>query len=229
MKKRKHTGPFSPDFKNSPFRSLKGIAPCTSPGGGRIEKKALRHCRRIAHEDDEALFLQAMQGARRIGDAGESSEPLTEPPVRKRTDLREQHEHHLFLSAIKKIGANITDANQEEDSDESEPRSTTSRLRQVKRGSIRITRQLDLHGFSRDEALQLLSDFIVKAYHEGREAVLIITGKGINSPEGPVLRGAVDAWLRTEGKSVVSEFQPAPRTHGGKGAFVAFLKHRKHT
>jgi len=54
--------------------------------------------------------------------------------------------------------------------------------------------------------------------------VLVITGKGINSPEGPVLQGAVAGWLRQQGKGMVAEFSPAPRDKGGSGAFVVFLK-----
>ena len=97
-------------------------------------------------------------------------------------------------------------------------------MRLLKRGTIRISRELDLHGFHRDEALQQLRSFIVDAYNQGLKAVLVITGKGVNSPEGPVLQGAVDAWLRKEGCGMVAEFSKAPRERGGKGAFVVFLK-----
>jgi DNA-nicking Smr family endonuclease len=54
--------------------------------------------------------------------------------------------------------------------------------------------------------------------------VLVITGKGINSPEGPVLQRVVAEWLRKEGKGTVAEFAPAPREMGGSGAFVVFLR-----
>ena len=105
-------------------------------------------------------------------------------------------------------------------------RSAVGRMRQLKRGAIRIREELDLHGEIRDAALVKLEHFIAGAFHRGQKAVLVITGKGINSPEGPVLQGAVAAWLRGKGKGMVAEFAPAPRDLGGSGAFVVFLKVR---
>ena len=94
----------------------------------------------------------------------------------------------------------------------------------MKRGTIRISRELDLHGFLKHEALIRLKQFVDAASSGGHEAVLVITGKGINSPEGPVLQGAVKEWLGKEGKTLVAEFSPAPRALGGSGAFVVFLR-----
>jgi DNA-nicking Smr family endonuclease len=97
-------------------------------------------------------------------------------------------------------------------------------MRQLKRGAIRISQELDLHGFLKDEALKRLERFLANAFSLGQEAVLVITGKGINSPEGPVLRGAVAECLREKGKTLVAEVSKAPREMGGSGAFVVFLK-----
>jgi DNA-nicking Smr family endonuclease len=102
-------------------------------------------------------------------------------------------------------------------------RSASSRMKQLRRGTIRIGQELDLHGFLRDEALKRLGHFIDSASVQGLPAVLVITGKGHNSPDGPVLQGAVAAWLR-QARSRVAEFHPAPRDKGGSGAFVVFLK-----
>ena len=99
-------------------------------------------------------------------------------------------------------------------------------MRQLKRGTIRISGELDLHGFLKDDALRRLEHFIASAYARGLQAVLVITGKGLNSPDGPVLPGAVAAWLREQGKGMVAEFLPAPRDRGGSGAIVVFLKKR---
>ena len=101
---------------------------------------------------------------------------------------------------------------------------SSNRMRLLKRGVIRISEELDLHGYLRDEALRRLEHFIAGAHHRGRKAVLVITGKGINSPEGPVLQGAVADWLREQGRALVAEFEQAPRDKGGSGAFVVFLR-----
>jgi len=99
-----------------------------------------------------------------------------------------------------------------------------NRLRMLKRGVIRLDRQLDLHGLTRDEALSALGRFLHSARVAGEKAVLVITGKGVHSSEGPVLNQAVAAWLREQGKVSVSEYAPAPRELGGSGAFVVFLR-----
>jgi DNA-nicking Smr family endonuclease len=224
MKKRKKKEQSPPDFKNNPFRLLKGIATRSGSAGESTRTQVTRRKGGITPEEERALFLRAAEGARRIGHGQESTAPAADQQKRERKGHREGEESQLFLLAMQKIGANITDAVREPEMDDAEHRSTTSRMRQLKRGTIRITRQLDLHGFVRDEALQRLSNFVVDAYNEGQKALLVITGKGINSPEGPVLQGAVDDWLRKQGRGMVAEFSSAPRTYGGKGAFVVFLK-----
>ncbi len=99
-----------------------------------------------------------------------------------------------------------------------------NRLRQLKRGIIQLDRQLDLHGLTREEAIQSLAPFLAAARNAGEKAVLIITGKGVHSAEGPVLQQVVAGWLRDQGRDLVSEYAPAPREMGGSGAFVTFLR-----
>ncbi|HAK60118.1 MAG TPA: hypothetical protein DCO77_07010, partial [Nitrospiraceae bacterium] len=121
-------------------------------------------------------------------------------------------------------GRGVKDERSGHEDESRKQQSSPTRMRQLKRGTIRINGELDLHGYFKDEALVHLEQFIADAYHRGLQAVLVITGKGVNSPEGPVLPGAVAAWLRREGKGRVAEFAPAPRDLGGAGAFVVFLR-----
>jgi DNA-nicking Smr family endonuclease len=212
------------DFRNTPFKALKGFS--AQPTAG--EKKELPRRKREAQaEDDSELFLRAVAGARKIEEeTGAVPAAPKRTPAAKPTETASR-ESDFFLEAMKKIGTTIRDGNAtEQDVPVSERRSASSRMRQLKRGTIRVSRELDLHGFLKDEALKQLERFIAEAYQRGLQAVLVITGKGINSPEGPVLQGAVDQWLRTQGKSMVAEFAPAPRDLGGSGAFVVFLRKR---
>jgi len=77
---------------------------------------------------------------------------------------------------------------------------------------------------TREEALNALPRFLRNAAAYGEKAVLVITGKGLNSPGEPVLQQAVAGWLQESGKGLVLEFAPAPRDMGGHGAFVVFLR-----
>ncbi len=224
MRKRKPPEHSSPDFKNNLFKSLKGFATKSRPEPSPTRKRTEQT------EDDGELFFRAVAGAKQFANDGPDPRPET-GTVRKNdapasVTSPEQTDNYIFLHAMQKIGTTMKNAPKAEDEgvEFEKPRSAGSRMRQLKRGTIRLGGELDLHGFLRDEALLRLGRFISSAYGAGREAVLVITGKGINSPEGPVLQGAVAAWLREQGKTMVAEFAPAPRDLGGSGAFVVFLR-----
>jgi DNA-nicking Smr family endonuclease len=79
--------------------------------------------------------------------------------------------------------------------------------------------ELDLHGKTQDEAIPLVERFLLHAKYRRLRAVLIITGKGLNSGgQGPVLRGAVLSWLEHHGAPYLRGFAFAPARHGGDGA-----------
>ena len=136
----------------------------------------------------------------------------------------DKDEQGLFLQTIQEISDALRDESMKTNEDEPERRSASSRIRELKRGKITLSGELDLHGYVKDEALRRLERFVAEAYRGGHRAVLVITGKGINSAYGPVLQGAVAEWLRGKGRGMVAEFAPAPRNMGGSGAFVVFLK-----
>jgi len=222
MKKNKPADRQAPDFKNSPFKSLKGFAPQPSNDPSPPRK------RNEQREDDSELFFRAMAGTKQLTPGENADKSSSTGKTDKQATVEsiplEQKDKQLFLQAMKKIGTTATEVRRIEEISQEKPRSASSRMRQLKRGTIRVSGELDLHGFLRDEALTKLEHFVSSAYARGREAVLVITGKGINSPDGPVLQGAVAAWLREQGKRMVAEFVAAPRDLGGSGAFVVFLR-----
>jgi DNA-nicking Smr family endonuclease len=225
MKKKNKTLEQAPaDFKNNPFKALKGIT--AKPGPVQKTPEPPPKEKVLSAEDDAALFIRAMEGARKI----ESDEAFAATPRKqsapKKVETALPEDNQLFLQTMQKMGATFQDVEHETEEEEFERRSSSSRMRQLKRGTIRITQELDLHGFLKDEALKRLEHFTTSAFTLGHQAVLVITGKGINSPEGPVLQGAVASWLQSNAKGIVAEFGPAPRDKGGSGAYVVFLKKR---
>ena len=138
-------------------------------------------------------------------------------------EIVDQAETEAFSLAIGQLKLDVAFADKFPEDDEFKTLGA-NRLRQLKKGIIRLDRQLDLHGLTREEALVALSRFLRNAQVHGEKAALVITGKGNNSPAEPVLQQAVAAWLREAGKELVSEFDSAPREMGGSGAFVVFLK-----
>jgi DNA-nicking Smr family endonuclease len=226
MKKSKPPDKPQPDFKNKPFKALKGLVPSTAVP---IKKSTAPLVHKKIHgsdDDDISLFLRAAEGAKRFDNAPDAYHDAAARQGPEKTAVRKPEDNRIFLEAMQKIGTAFRDMLPERELEEAERQSPTSRMRQMKRGTIRVGWELDLHGFLKDEALMRLERFVTAASNGGQQAVLVITGKGINSPEGPVLKGAVAEWLRKKGKALVAEFSPAPGALGGSGAFVVFLKKR---
>ena len=62
-------------------------------------------------------------------------------------------------------------------------------FQRLKAGSLSVAAHLDLHGMTSDQARDSLLFFIRESYLQGHRCVLVVTGRGRNSPGGrPILR-----------------------------------------
>jgi DNA-nicking Smr family endonuclease len=103
-------------------------------------------------------------------------------------------------------------------------------FRKLKGGSLSVEAHLDLHGHTLDQARISFLDFMRETYLQGMRCVLIIPGRGKNSPLGMgILRQGVQSWLtRDPVKRIVLAFCTAQPRHGGAGAlYVLLRKHKK--
>ncbi|MGM0645167.1 MAG: Smr/MutS family protein [Thermodesulfobacteriota bacterium] len=102
-------------------------------------------------------------------------------------------------------------------------------VRKLKAGQISYEAHLDLHGANADGAKLELLEFCRSQYLLGRRCLLIIPGRGRNSPQGRgVLREEVQAWLTQDPlKRVVLAFTTALPKHGGAGALYLLLRKYK--
>lgn len=210
------------EFATAPFKGLKAFSAETASPSAK-EATTTPPVAGIAEENDESgLFMRYVEGVTRLHKPVQKSNSSSTKKEEPRSINEEDSQ--LFLSSLS--GMDVTFRDEFPDMKPLRP-IATNRMRQVKNGSIRIDLELDLHGLTRDEALTSIAQFMSSAYNRAQKAVLIITGKGNNSPAEPVLHGAVASWLREAGKRMVAEFAPAPRNMGGSGAFVVFLKEKK--
>ena len=95
-------------------------------------------------------------------------------------------------------------------------------LRDLRRGRYAIEDELDLHGMVAAAARRAVRDFVSDCSGRGRACVRIVHGKGRGSgPRGPVLKAAVNRWLRRH--YAVRAFTSARRSDGGSGALYVLL------
>lgn len=225
MKKKAKQQDKAKEFSNAPFKGLKGFAaePVQPVTAG--AEKASKPSEPGGEREDREVFLHYMEGVRKLDGEKTAKRPAKAPVVVADRGVDEE-ERRAFLSALS--GMDVTFRDELPDVEPLRPLAA-NRMRQLKTGAIRIDLELDLHGLTRDEALASLGRFVAGAYNRGQKAILIITGKGNNSPAEPVLQGAVASWLRDAGRKMVAEFAPAPARMGGGGAFVVFLKDKNKT
>lgn len=96
-------------------------------------------------------------------------------------------------------------------------------LRKLRRGHRPVQDSLDLHGNTGDAARKLLQEFLHEAAQRGLRCVLVIHGKGMNSPGGEaVLRRLTRHWLAQ--RTDVLAYCDAPPRDGGSGAALVLLK-----
>jgi len=102
-------------------------------------------------------------------------------------------------------------------------------LQKLRAGQYSPEAHLDLHGLNARQAFDALVGFVRHSWYKGMRTVLLIPGRGKNSPEGvAVLRERVQAWLTQEPfKRVVLAFCTAKPIHGGPGSLYVLLRKYK--
>ena len=99
---------------------------------------------------------------------------------------------------------------------------TARTLDRLRRGEYTVRDELDLHGMTSSEAKAAVRAFLAHAVSERLRCVRSVHGKGLGSgPRGPVLKGAVNVWLRNS--AAVLAFSSARPVDGGTGALYVLL------
>ncbi len=99
-------------------------------------------------------------------------------------------------------------------------------VRKLKSGQFPIEQTLDMHGLTAVQAYSRLLDMTQNSYRQNKRCLLVIPGKGNNSPLGiGVLKQALPTWLSKEPLCrVVLAFCTALPQHGGLGAVYILLR-----
>lgn len=96
----------------------------------------------------------------------------------------------------------------------------------LRSGSLSPEAHLDLHGLNVLQAFETLRGFMRGAWYKGLRTVLLVPGRGKNSPDGiGILRGKLQTWLTQDPfKRVVLAFCTAQPHDGGPGSIYVLLR-----
>ena len=104
-----------------------------------------------------------------------------------------------------------------------------------KENKFYITKSLDLHGYTLDEANKKVKSFIIDCFDQKVSKVIIVTGKGLHSQNDKdpyiskkfgILKNSVPDFIKSN-PSLISKIKSradAEIEDGGSGAFYIFLK-----
>ena len=227
-KKNKQAKSAPKDFSNNPFKSLKGLSAFEEQNGkSSCNETAQRDSVPVRAGDDEEAgsFAEEMAflGVKQLKDDQQESitnVEVTEDSVTTSGSGGDESDTAVFLDAIGNMEKIFKD---ECSGDITEKHALPRRMKQVERGQLIPEDELDLHGLTVDEAKTRVRFFLQNAIYQGFRTVLLITGRGLHSASGPVLRSAMEKLLREHNGQVV-EWGVAPRRYGGEGALVVFLR-----
>ena len=97
------------------------------------------------------------------------------------------------------------------------------KLRELRRGRLKIADILDLHGYTQVSTPAAITNFLASYSNPDNQCVMIITGKGRNSPDRvSVVRAAALETLRKHPR--VLAYCCSQPVDGGHGAFYILLR-----
>jgi len=103
------------------------------------------------------------------------------------------------------------------------------------RNEKEITKTIDLHGFSLENANNIIEEFITKCFESNVSKIIVITGKGLRSKTNKnpyvskdlsILKHSVPDFIKSRQNlmKIIKKIKEANIEEGGQGAFNIFLK-----
>jgi len=173
--------------------------------------------------DDEELFRETMKEVREIGEfrAIPLYHKAAVPPVKKK------HPDNEALKALEdtvkgRSPIHLPDTQEYVEWIDREHRGDI--VKKLHEGKYSVQDCLDLHGVIVEEAEKEVDVFIRNSVKRGHRCVKIIHGRGLCSPNGPVLKDIVVKWLSMRYRKYIRAFVTARQCDGGLGAVYVLFK-----
>jgi DNA-nicking Smr family endonuclease len=221
-------------MSHNPFDKLKGLKLKKKAVMPLPAKKPAAPEPAAPEEDENEVFARAMAGIQRLDGeqtGGRGVHPVAPPEASaaSQADALAEGKAHLLDLVAGKVEFELTFTDEYV---QGYVKDLDSKIfRQLRTGSLSPEAHLDLHGHNALQARDAVIAFIKSNYLSGKRCLLLIPGRGVNSPGGlPVLRQEIKSWLtRDPLKRVVLAFCTAQPRHGGAGALYVLLRARKKT
>ena len=99
----------------------------------------------------------------------------------------------------------------------------------------KIIKTIDLHGFSLENANNIIEEFIIQCFKKNENKIIVITGKGLRSKsisnpylskDLSILKHSVPDFIKSKSNltKIIKNIEEAKIEDGGGGAFYIFLK-----
>lgn len=211
---------------NAPFRNLKKTIKLPEKPSPVTKPQAAPPPQLKAEEvDEEDLFWREMQDVTPIKQDGRVRVSHPPPRAQRRAEAEENEAlAELYDLVAGRADFDITDT--EEYIEGCVMGLDGALVRKLRQGDFSRQAALDLHGMKAEEAQLEVEKFLNNAVHKGFRCVLIVHGRGRNSPrQVPVLKDRLKLWL-TRGKLArsVLAFSSSRPYDGGPGALYVLLR-----
>ena len=173
--------------------------------------------------DDKDVFAAAMKDVREISE-------FREMPVYARNALparRGRRGGDNAIEELRELAAGrgpVSLPDTQEYVEWVDPECSADIGRKLHRGIFSVQACLDLHGFTSDEGEAAVTEFLRGAVLMRFRCVKIIHGRGLRSPDGPVLKNMLVKLLQRRYRKKILAFSSARQCDGGLGALYILLR-----
>jgi len=221
--------PSKPPITLKSFADLKGVRAASAPTPPPAAAPPLPPVpieEHLGPEDEQAVFQEAMADVTPL-ERDNLLEKLVEHIVPAGTKSNEDLEVLAKLSMLVYRGEGFVVADTPEYIEGTGYQVPSAVAKKLHEGYFAIEAHIDLHGFNAREAEEAFDAFLQESIRNGIRAVLIIHGRGLCSPQEPVLKTKVAEWLtRGSWRKQVVAFASARSCDGGTGATYVLLRAR---
>lgn len=219
----------SPKNANRPFKDLKALLKRRNvPLAPRpvLQSPPKPNAPERPPQSESEMFFEAMADVNPIVFKNNTAK-LRPPPSAAARYRNEDQDALAELDMLIRNGQGFIVSQTPEYMESANPGVSAEILRRLHQGRYAIQDFIDLHGLRVHEAEPVLERFIKRSIKNSLRAVLIVHGRGLTSPNEPVLKKKVFFWL-TRGalRKWVIALTSARSCDGGAGATYVLLRRR---